>query len=730
MFVATASGFARVAKAGRRFGNVLFICWCLLLVMGSVASAVGQRLAAGEHHTLAIRPNGTLWAWGANEHGQLGDGTTTQRTSPVQIGLASDWVSVCTDRYGTQATRADGSWWFWGGYDADGGKRGYADSLQRRDPTLLRPSLAPSPSPWKQELRGSLFLKADGTLWVPDASAVSPNDSVPAPGNSFVRLGTSTWRTIVGVKTHAKTYILALNADSTLWTWSPAYHQSGCGCFCQPTEADTVPRQLSSRPWKSLAAAGGTLAALAGDGTLWTFDQGSPSSKPLVQVGTATWRTVDGCNEHFIAIRNDGSLWTWGRKFDYGSYASGIAGDLVKYHGSGSNLQRMSPDTTWQHVAAGPDHMVAMRRDGTVEAWGSNRYGQLGDPARGPVQTLSPVQVGTATNWQGVSLGYNHAVGWRTDGTLWSWGRNEWGQLGDGTCTPRVLPVQVGRATVWQQASAGECRTVALRQNGALWTWGNNEYGLLGIGLRLPFSPVPVNVGQSKWKSVATGAAHSVAVRQDGTLWGWGSCGYGALSNGFRPDNGHHQTRPVCIKPGTNWQRVVANSGQTLAFRTNGTLDGWGAVGPATIVSTLPTPGKKWKEATGGTAHTVTIRADSTLWVWGRNQEGQLGIEPERLEGHFSSVFLQPIPGSSWVSVAAGAAYTLAVRADGTLWAWGQNKDGQLGMGYTSSVEQHPKQVGTATDWKSVAASNTYSAAIKTDGTLWVWGYSAEPPLF
>jgi len=719
-------------------------CLCLLALLQAAFPARAQRLAAGERNVLAIRPDGTLWGWGANEHGELGDGTTTQRIRPIRVGEATDWVSVTTDKDATLATRADGSRWQWGGYYADAGPRGYPDSVWRRDPASLRPLPTGPASPWKQELKGSLFLKADGTLWVPDENAEAPEGSEAINKRAFTRLGTSTWKDIVGIKPSSQPYVVAINTNGTLWIWETGYHYAGCRCYGKPTQADTIPHQLGTRTWKSITAAGRNIAAVATDGTLWAFKYDSGiMSKTLVQVGTSTWRTINGSDEHFIGIRTDGSLWLWGSHFDYGSYASGITGELLKYHGAPP--QQLGVDTTWQHVAAGPDYVVAMRRDGTVEAWGSNRYGQLGDPARGPVQLTVPTQLGTATSWKGVSLGLNHGVAWRTDGTLWAWGRNEYGQLGDNSCTPQAQPVQVGRSTNWKSASASDFFTAALRQDGSLWTWGSNDFGKLGNGVsKEVFAAKPTKLSTAHWKNVSTSAAHCVALRQDGSLWGWGSAGYGALGDPRIRSYNFPVLRPSRITPGTTWKHVVAAGSHTIGVRADGTLSGWGCfsdTGP-TDLSSSAVPGRKWQTATGGVDYLLLLQTDGTLWAMGRNVEGQLGIDRRVAKKEawdsgltytrFSTSFVPVAPGTHWISVAAGYYHTLAVRADGTLWAWGKNESGELGLGYSSMKAENrfPTQIGTATDWKSVAATDGYSAAIKTDGTLWVWGYMSRVPSF
>jgi alpha-tubulin suppressor-like RCC1 family protein len=174
--------------------------------------------------------------------------------------------------------------------------------------------------------------------------------------------------------------------------------------------------------------------------------------------------------------------------------------------------------TNWQAVAAGRAHTVALQRDGTLWVWGWNLYAQLGDGTRGFNNRPSPVQVGTGTNWQVVAAGEGHTVALKSDGTLWVWGDNRSGQLGDGTMVSKSSPVQVGTGTNWQAVAAGRAHTVALQRDGTLWAWGGNFDGQLGDGTMVSkFSPVQVGTG-TNWRAGAAGYGRTVALQRDGTL--------------------------------------------------------------------------------------------------------------------------------------------------------------------------------------------------------------------
>ena len=285
------------------------------------------------------------------------------------------------------------------------------------------------------------------------------------------------------------------------------------------------------------------------------------------------WTQLDlskfGC--HAMGIKSDGTLWAWG---------DGNNGKL----GNNSYCSSQSPATVvggftdWCQVSAGSQHTAAVRANGTLWTWGRESCGRLGNNEGGSYTAKSsPVSVvGGFTDWCQVSAGYQHTAAVRENGTLWTWGNNGSAQLGDNSTINRSSPVSVvGGFTDWCQVSAGG-HTAAVRTNGTLWTWGVSYAGMLGHNDNVDkSSPVSVVGGFTDWCQVSAGGAHTAAVRENGTLWIWGSANYGRLGNN---DDNVNKSSPVSILGGfTDWCQVSAGGATTVALRSNGTAWIWGA---------------------------------------------------------------------------------------------------------------------------------------------------------
>jgi len=390
----------------------------------------------------------------------------------------------------------------------------------------------------------------------------------------------------------------------------------------------------------------------------------------------------------------------------------------------------------------GAAHLM-MRQGSTVgNFWGWGRVGFLGVPISG-TQLSSPAQVGSLRTWKDISLGSAHSAfgggtseAWglaiKTDGTLWSWGASPSGAMGLGSITVLSSPVQVGADTDWAMVSCGgphlgspphSANTLAIKTNGTLWAiGGSNKYGEL-FSDRLYYSS-PVQVGSdTDWKSVNVGVC-VLAIKTNGTLWARGYNVNGQLGLGdITP-------RSVFVQVGsdTDWAMAVSGyiqsiNGAVLAVKTNGTLWAWGyngfgglGLGDITHRSSPVQVGSRtdWKYVASGYI-SLAVKTDGTLWSWGRNDlYGCLGLGDLT---HRSSP-CQVGSGTDWkvVNVSSSTGHSLALKNDGTLWSWGYNGFGTLGLGDRTD-RSSPCQIGSGTNWTSLgqpATAYTVSAALQT----------------
>jgi alpha-tubulin suppressor-like RCC1 family protein len=348
-------------------------------------------------------------------------------------------------------------------------------------------------------------------------------------------------------------------------------------------------------------------------------------------------------------------------------------------------------------------------RTGSLWSWGNNANGQLGNNVS--VDRSSPVQtVSVGTNWKQVTRGIFHAAAIKTDGTLWSWGQGTSGELGNNAITNRSSPVQtVSVGTNWQQVACGGSFTASIKTDGTLWLWGFNSVGELSITAPAArSSPIQVITGGTNWKQVSTGINHCGAIKTDGTLWLWG----GNSPNGQLGDNTViAKSSPVqTISYGANWKQVGCGNQFTAAVKTDGTLWLWGfnssgglgdntQVRKSSPVQTIA-GGTNWKQVSCGNGHTACIKTDGTLWLWGNNDNGNLG---DNTAINKSSPVQTVSGGTNWKQVAAGINYTAAIKTDGTLWTWGGNNSGMLGDNTTVRKSSPVQTVSGGTNWKQVA---------------------------
>jgi uncharacterized repeat protein (TIGR02543 family) len=350
-------------------------------------------------------------------------------------------------------------------------------------------------------------------------------------------------------------------------------------------------------------------------------------------------------------------------------------------------------DGVFKAFTAGDQHSLALTEDGIIWAWGLNDHGQLGDNTTTnrhyPVPLKDQNNAAITTKFKAIATGAStHSFALAEDGTLYSWGYNNYGQLGNNSTTDQHYPDTVkGQnslpvTTKFKAVAAGENHTLALDTDGKMWAWGYNGNGQLGdntwgVGSNKSY-PVPVkdasgNDITTKFKAISVSYSSSLALAEDGTVWSWG-------------------TNPAPLK-GQNGLPVTT----------------------------------KFKAISAGWYHSLALAEDGTIWAWGDNQYGQLG-------NHSTTSQLYPVTlkdsndadiTTKFKAISAGWQHSLAVATDGTGWAWGNNSVGFLGIGPSGGQQTSPVRFNVSAPLKDVAAGKQHSLALTVDDALYAWGSSS-----
>ena len=705
-------------------------------------------VAAGGAHSLALLTDGTLMAWGYNGYGQLGDGTTTGKSNPVRVRDAAGQplrgiIAIAAGENYSLALRSDGTVWAWG-YNYYG-QIGDDTSTSRPLPQRVLGARGRPISGIQAIAAGfthALALRTDGTLvgWgrdtygqVGDGSILDIHHAVPVV-DAFGAPVTGV-RAISAGESHS----LALTTAGAVLAWG----HNNAGQLGDGSVTDrSVPAAIGLTGITGISAGSEHSLAVAtdrtayawgrnaqyqlGDGTLTDRRRpgrvldaelvpitpvGAPSTDPnLDSDGDGTPDTTDRFpfdpRYHADADR-DGLPDEW-ELANFGNLTS--AGAATDSDGDGvSDLEEMAhgsdprvapPLQSDAPIAAGGSHSLALRRDGRVLTWGYNGYGQLGD---GTTSSQSfPLLIAAPTTVRVLAAGENHSLALTADGHVWAWGYNGYGQLGDSSTTSRSLPVQVrdessAPLTGIIAIAAGQYHSLALRADGTLWTWGYNGYGQLGTGDTTSQSTAQ-RVRDANGAEItgivriAAGDNYNLALRADGKVLAWGYNGYGQLGDGSTAT----RYRPVLAidrdgAPLTAIAKLAAGRNHSLALTSGGEVLAWGYNGLGQLGDGSTTNRPRADRAFGATGfplsairdlaagrdHNLVIAGDGSVLSWGSNDTGQLGAHVQ----DYSPVAVSVAGATAAVRVAAGSAHSLALRADGTLLAWGDNGYGQAGDG-------------------------------------------------
>lgn len=630
-------------------------------------------VAAGANHTLVVHQDGSVWVWGDNDRGQLGDSTRIMRSTPVQVsGLSALQVGAGAGH--SAALRADRAVVSWGANEF--GQLGDGTTTDRSAPVTLAGSIPTAFSAIAVGAYHTLAV-AGGEVWAWGANGdgqigqatTTPYNATPAKIAGLTG--------IVAVAAGAN-HSLALKSDGTVWAWG----RNSQGQLGNNTAtASAVPVQV-------LASVGNPLTGVT---------------------------AIAAGGEHSLALKNGGIL-AWGSDWA-GQLGNGASSGDVLMPGAVTGL---TADV--KAIGAGNAYSLALKTDGTVMAWGYGAAGQIGNGSTGANET--PVAVAGVDSVMALAAGENHAVALKSDGALLAWGYNGRGQLGEGKLTFRQEPVNPGESGVTSIA-AGAYHLLTNTGAASAKGWGSNWRGQLADGA-VSFRAFPTDaaaVFSATGTTVASGFGHTLT-RQGGVAQAVGGNWTGQLGNGSTTQS----SAPVAVAGGLTGLKGLAAGGQhSLAIKSDDSVAAWGAndagqLGNNSLLdSTSPVNVNAAlsgvvSAVVAGYAHSVALKSDGSVWTWGNNLFGQLGD---------SGTTNRSIPAqvSSFgvaTQIAAGMYHTLAL-AGGEIWAWGSNSAGQLGDGSTTD-RPSPVKVSGLSGITKIAAGSHHTLAMNGSGNVWVWG--------
>lgn len=634
-----------------------------------------QYMERVSHHSVIRKGDGTVWAAGRNNYGQLGMGDTVERHQFTLVDDLEDAVAATSSGH-SMVLLDDGTVWCWG-YNPQGAL-GDGSTSTRFSPVQV---IQTDGSPLTDiiEIHGgdgfSAALDKYGRLW-----AWGNNGSGQLGDNSRTnRSRAETVDSLTGVTDFSlgRYCFFAIKADGTVWSWGNNYYgQLG---YDTGTSDQLIPYQV---------------AAL-----------------------TDSVEISNSFNSFGLALMDDGNVKSWGLNA-YGTLGDGS---------SGNRFEPLSiPDlSNVKSVHGGNYNAFVIHNNGDVSAWGQNTEGQLGI---GTTDTTPlPVVIPTLSNVKAIAVGSsNLAV--KEDNTLWGWGTNYYGQIGDQSTEIRTAPVQIfNTLTAGVYAPAGDY-IINVDKDGTGWSWGRAQYGVLANGNTTvnQTRPEPVAAVED-FIDISSSGLCSLAVKGDGTVWAWGFNSDGRLAVG----NTQHQKTPAQV-PGLSSVAEVNSAGVFFhVIEDDGTLWGWGdntygQLGDGTVtrrdspneISGFDSP----EEFSTGYYHVLALK-DGDVWSWGSNSNGQLGRGPADSDAHSTPIKIPTLDTVEISAVCGSGFFSLALDSSGNVWTWGQNHLGQLGD--NSTVDNPvPTMISGLADIVSIGAGAGHSVAVDSSGTVWCWGWN------
>jgi alpha-tubulin suppressor-like RCC1 family protein len=552
----------------------------------------------------------------------------------------------------------------------------------------------------------------------------SASDGVPSQAADALDLITITYDGVNYICSMKKNVVATTQTYNDIYGWGRwgGYGSFGNGVI-NGNKSIPVLAQTFGHSFVEIKSGSSSSLGRKANGEIWswgtndygTFGNGNTGTQksPVLAIGNHTFTSASLMWETVVALKADGSAWGWGRDGGNGNIGDGTAvskSSPVSVVGGHSFIKAVS----------GVFHTVALKADGTVWGWGSNGNGQLGNNTTDGKS--SPVQVVGTGSFTEIQAGEYHTVALKADGTVWAWGRNTYGNLGDNTIVDKSSPVSVvGNHSFVQLRHASHA--LALKADGSIWAWGYNGSGRLGLNDTLNrSSPVSV-VGNHSFVEVSVHDTMSFARKADGSAWAWGYNNYGQLGDSTIVD----KSSPVSVV-GSSFVQIEPGQNNTVARKANGEIWSWGFNSTAQLGLTaecyyapvqmphLPRELNMVK----GSYHTAQLRSNGTVWMWGDNSNGALGDNTVTAKSSPVSV----VGNHSFVEIVTGDYHTCGRKVDGSLWSWGDGGNGRLGDNSTVAKSSPVSVVGNHIFVQIAAGVVAYTLGRKGDGSVWAWGYN------
>ena len=669
-------------------------------------------VSGGYQHSVAVDATGAVWSWGYNNYGQLGNESTTNSSTPIQVfgvggtGNLTGFTTVAAGWYHNVALKSDGTVWAWGRNDSGQLGNDQASGTVPYSWLPVQVGTITGAASIAAGVTHGLTIKGVTTPKVVITSSANPSGS----GQNVTLLATvSPIAPATATPTGTVTF-----TDTGVQLGSPVTLSSGMGSLSVSTLAvgtHTITATYSGDI--NYVTASATLTQVVRNGAAVTLTSSlnpAPAGQSVTFTATATAVAPATGTPTGSIVFTDGinllatvSLTAGSATYSTSSLVTG--GHIIGAAYSGDSRFGSTSTLLLQSIIP----------NATPFAWGSNTDGQLGNDTT--TNSSVPVQVGGLTKPMELAGGGGHSLAVQGDGTVWAWGYNTDGELGNGSTSASSAPVQVSSISGALAVAAGKLHSLAVKSDGTVWAWGSNVSGQLGNNSTVS-SDVPVKVnGLTDIVAVAAGSLHSLAVRSDGTVWAWGSNQYGQLgnettTNSSVPVQVVNLTGAIAVAAGQSHSLALDIHGNVWAWGYN--ADGELGNG-STINSVVPVAVTGFTDPVtaiaAGQLHNVALENNASVWTWGQNAYGQLGNAQGGVDV-YSSVPLV-VNGISASAVAAGEYHSVALKSDATIWAWGYNQDGELGNS-TVTNSDIPVHVSNITGALAVGAGYSHSLALGT----------------